>query len=468
MVGPYIFDFAVATAAAQIEVIEPATEQVIAELPPAGVEEVDAAVARAKHAFTHWRAVAPAERSAQLHGLADALGGASDELATLEARNAGKPISDARGEIGMVVETFRYYAGAPERLLGQTIPVAGGVDMTFREPLGVVGLIVPWNFPLVIASWKVAPALAAGNTVVLKPAALTPLTALELEKIALEAGLAEGVINVVAGPGSVAGRRLVEHPDVAKIAFTGSTEVGRGIAEGAATTIKRVTLELGGKSANVVFADADLEAAAAAAPIAVFGNAGQDCCARSRILVERPAFDEFVSLLEHAVKSLSVGDPLDDETEMGPLISADQREKVASYLEGDAPVAIQGSAPDGPGFWFPPTVLAPVSNDDRVAREEIFGPVASVIPFEGEQEAVRIANDTIYGLSGSIWSRNGAKALRTARAIDTGVISINSNTSVRVATPFGGFKQSGVGRELGPDALEAYTEVKNVYYATED
>ena len=368
----------------------------------------------------------------------------------------------------MVVETFRYYAGAPERLLGQTIPVAGGVDMTFREPLGVVGLIVPWNFPLTIASWKVAPALAAGNTVVLKPAALTPLTALELEKIALEAGLPEGVLNVVAGPGSVCGARLVEHPDVAKIAFTGSTEVGRGIAEGAAATIKRVTLELGGKSANVVFADADLEAAAASAPIAVFGNAGQDCCARSRILVERPALDEFMSALEQSVKSLKVGDPLDEETEMGPLISADQREKVASYLDGDIPVAIRGSAPEGPGFWFPPTVLAPVSNDDRAAREEIFGPVACVIPFEGEDEAVRIANDTIYGLSGSIWSGDGAKALRTARAIETGVISINSNTSVRVSTPFGGFKQSGIGRELGPDALEHYTEVKNVYYATEE
>jgi len=457
-----------ATAAAtKIAVIEPATEQAIAEIPSAGVDEVDAAVARAKQAFTHWRAVAPAVRSAQLHRLTEALEERAEELAKLEARNVGKPISDARGEIGMVVETFRYYAGAPERLLGETIPVAGGVDMTFREPLGVVGLIVPWNFPLTIASWKVAPALAAGNTVVLKPAALTPLTALELEKIALEAGLAEGVLNVVAGPGSVCGQRLVEHPDVAKIAFTGSTDVGRGIAEGAAATIKRVTLELGGKSANVVFADADLEAAASSAPIAAFGNAGQDCCARSRILVERPAFDEFVSLLEQAVKSLSVGDPLDEETEMGPLISADQREKVASYLEGDVPVAIRGSAPEGPGFWFPPTVLAPVSNDDRAAREEIFGPVACVIPFEGEDEAVRIANDTIYGLSGSIWSRDGAKALRTARAIETGVISINSNTSVRVSTPFGGFKQSGVGRELGPDALEAYTELKNVFYATE-
>jgi acyl-CoA reductase-like NAD-dependent aldehyde dehydrogenase len=459
----------VATAAATtIEVVEPATEQVIAEIPSAGVEEVDAAVARAKQAFTHWRAVAPSERSAQLHRLASTIEGSAEELIRLEARNAGKPISDARGEIGMVVETFRYYASAPERLLGETIPVARGVDMTFREPLGVVGLIVPWNFPLVIASWKVAPALAAGNTVVLKPAALTPLTALELEKIALEAGLPEGVVNVLAGPGSVCGRRLVEHPDVAKIAFTGSTEVGRGIAEGAAATIKRVTLELGGKSANVVFADADLEAAAASAPIAVFGNAGQDCCARSRILVERPALDEFMSSLEESVKSLTVGDPLDEETEMGPLLSADQREKVASYLEGDAPVAIRGSAPDGPGYWFPPTVLAPVSNNDRAAREEIFGPVACVIPFEGEEEAVRIANDAIHGLSGSIWSRDGAKALRTARAIETGVISINSNTSVRVATPFGGFKQSGVGRELGPDALEHYTEVKNVYYATGD
>jgi betaine-aldehyde dehydrogenase len=469
MAGPYIFDSAVATAAAaKIEVVEPATEQVIADIPSAGVEEVDAAVAQAKEAFPDWRAVAPRKRSALLHRLANAIEVRAEKLAKLEARNAGKPISDARGEIGMVVETFRYYAGAPERLLGKTIPVAGGVDMTFREPLGVVGLIVPWNFPLTIASWKVAPALAAGNTVVLKPAALTPLTALELERIGPEAGLPDGVLNVVAGPGSVCGQRLVEHPDVAKIAFTGSTEVGRGIAEGAAATIKRVTLELGGKSANVIFADADLEAAASSAPIAVFGNAGQDCCARSRILVERRGLDNFMAALEKSVKALRVGDPLDEETEMGPLISADQRQKVASYLEGDAPVAIRGAAPDGPGYWFPPTVLAPVSNDDRAAREEIFGPVACVIPFEGEEEAVRIANDTIYGLSGSIWTRDGAKALRTARAIETGVISINSNTSVRVATPFGGFKQSGVGRELGPDALEAYTEVKNVYYATED
>jgi acyl-CoA reductase-like NAD-dependent aldehyde dehydrogenase len=411
--------------------------------------------------------VAPDVRSALLHRLANALEGELEDLARLEARNAGKPISDARGEMGMVVQTFRYYAGAPERHTGRTIPVAGGADMTFREPLGVVGLITPWNFPLTIATWKLGPALAAGNTVVLKPAELTPLTALEFERVALDAGIPEGVVNVVAGPGSVCGQRLVEHPDVAKIAFTGSTEVGRRIAAGAAETIKRVTLELGGKSANIVYADADLEQAAGAAPGAVFGNAGQDCCARSRILVERSALDRFMEVLEEAVEGMRVGDPLDESTEMGPLISEGQRETVSSYVSDDAPVAIRGNAPDGPGFWFPPTVLCPVDNDDRAAREEIFGPVAAVIPFRDEDEAVRLANDTIYGLSGSVWTRDGAKALRTARALDTGVISINSNTSVRVSTPFGGFKQSGYGRELGPDALDAYSEVKNVYYATE-
>jgi betaine-aldehyde dehydrogenase len=439
----------------------------MAEIPQAGVEETDAAVARAKEAFPSWRAVAPGDRSALLHRLANALEENLEELARLEARNAGKPISDARGEMGMVVETFRYYAGAPERMTGRTIPVAGGVDMTFREPLGVVGLITPWNFPLTIASWKMAPALAAGNTIVLKPAELTPLTALEFERIALEAGVPEGVVNVVAGPGSVCGQRLVEHEDVAKIAFTGSTEVGRRIAAGAAGTIKRVTLELGGKSANVVYADADLEKAAAAAPSAVFGNAGQDCCARSRILVERSALDRFMEVLEESVEAIRVGDPLDESTEMGPLISEGQRETVSSFVPDDAPVAIRGSMPDGPGFWFPPTVLCPVDNTDRAAAEEIFGPVAAVIPFRDEEEAIRLANETIYGLSGSVWTRDGAKALRTARAIESGVVSINSNTSVRVSTPFGGFKQSGYGRELGPDALDHYSEVKNVYYATE-
>jgi acyl-CoA reductase-like NAD-dependent aldehyde dehydrogenase len=449
-----------------VQVVEPATEQVMAELPKAGVEEADAAIQRAREAFPAWRRVEPGERAALMRALAAGVRDRADELARLEARNAGKPISDARGEVGMVADVFDYYAGAPERLLGDTIPVAGGVDFTFREPLGVVGLITPWNFPIAIASWKLGPALAAGNTVVLKPAELTPLTAVELERVAVEAGIPEGVINVVVGSGRVVGERIVEHPDVAKVAFTGSTEVGRRIAARAAETVKRVTLELGGKSANVIFADADLEQAAAAAPMAVFGNAGQDCCARSRILVERSAVDSFMAALEEAVEAIRVGDPLDDATEMGPLISADQRSTVSSYVDADAPVAIRGSAPEGPGYWFPPTVLCPVSNDERAAREEIFGPIACVIPFRDEQEAVRLANDTIYGLSGSIWTRDGAKALRVARAIDTGVLSINSNTSVRVSTPFGGFKQSGTGRELGPHALEHYTELKNVYYAT--
>ena len=450
-----------------LEVIEPATEAVLDEIPRASAEDADAAVARAKAAFGTWRAVSPADRARLLHRLADRLEEAHEELATLEARNAGKPIGDARGEIGMVVDTFRYYAGAPERLLGQHIPVAGGEAITVREPLGVVALITPWNFPLAIASWKMAPALAAGNTLVLKPAELTPLTALRFEALALEAGIPEGVVNVVVGRGSVVGNRLVEHPDVAKVAFTGSTEVGRQIAASAAQTIKRVTLELGGKSANVVFADADLEAAAAAAPGAVFGNAGQDCCARSRILVEQSALDDFLSAMKRHVEAIRVGDPLDEATEMGPLISAGQRETVSSYVPEGAPVAIQGSAPDGPGYWFPPTVLSPVSRHERAVSEEIFGPVAAVIPFRNEAEAIEIANDTIYGLSGSVWTRDGARALRVARAIEGGNLSLNSNTSVRVATPFGGFKQSGYGRELGPNATDAYTEVKTIFIATE-
>jgi acyl-CoA reductase-like NAD-dependent aldehyde dehydrogenase len=450
-----------------LEVLNPATEEVVESLEPATEDDADAAIARAREAFPAWRDVQPDDRSRLLRRLADALDAEQENLAQLESKNTGKPIGDSRGEMAMVAETFHYYAGMPDRLLGDTIPVSGGVDVTFREPLGVVGLIVPWNFPLTIASWKMAPALAAGNTLVLKPAELTPLSALAFERIALQAGIPEGVVNVVVGPGSKVGKRLVEHPDVAKVAFTGSTEVGKGIMAGAAGTIKRVTLELGGKSANVVFADADLEKAAASAPVAVFGNAGQDCCARSRILVEKGAFDEFLSLMQPVVEGFRVGDPFDEETEMGPLISADHREKVAAYVPEDAPVAIRGEAPEGSGFWFPPTVLAPLSNDDRAAREEIFGPVVAVIPFEDEEDAVRKANDTVYGLSGSIWTENGARALRVARRMETGVISVNSNTSVRVATPFGGFKQSGVGRELGPHALDYYTEVKNVYLSTE-
>ena len=455
-----------ATRTGTLSVMEPATEQVLAELQEATVEEADQAVARAKAAYPAWKALAPKDRANLMRRIASAIDKHSEELARLEARNVGKPISDARGEVGMVVDVFNYYAGAPERLLGSTIPVAGGVDMTFREPLGVVALIVPWNFPLPIASWKVAPALAAGNTVVLKPAGLTPLTAIELGRIALEAGLPEGVLNVLVGAGRVVGERLVQHPDVAKVAFTGSTEVGKRIGALAAQSIKRVTLELGGKSANIVFADADLEKAAASAPLAVFGNAGQDCCARSRILVEQSALDRFMQAFEKSIKALKVGDPLDDKTEMGPLVSADHRAKVASYLEDGAKVAIRGTAPQGAGYWFPPTVLSPVSNTDRAAREEIFGPIAVVIPFEDEADALRIANDTIYGLSGSIWTNNGARAMRVARGLESGTISINSNTSVRVTTPFGGFKQSGVGRELGPHALEYYTELKNVFLST--
>jgi len=364
----------------------------------------------------------------------------------------------------MVANVFHFYSGAVEKHYGDTIPVAGGVDMTFREPLGVVGLIVPWNFPLNIASWKLGPALACGNTVVLKPAELTPLSALRLKELMNEAGIPDGVVNVLVGKGSVVGQRLVEHPEVAKIGFTGSTEVGREVMKAAAGTIKRVTLELGGKSANVVFADADLERAAAAAPYAVFDNAGQDCCARSRILVQRSAYDRFLELLIAATDAVEVGDPKSEETEMGPLISAEQRERVSSYVDGN--VVFRGNAPDSPGFWFPCT-LVEASNDDRVAREEVFGPVAAVIPFEDEQEAVELANATPYGLSGSIWTRDGARALRVARGIDSGVLSINSNSSVRVSTPFGGFKQSGFGRELGMQALAGYSEVKNVYFATE-
>ena len=448
-----------------ITVVNPATEETIAELPDVGVEETDAAVAAAKAAFPAWRAVAPADRARLLRRLAASVEEHAEELALLETRNVGKPIADSRGEVGMVTEVFYFYAGAVDKHFGETIPVAGGVDMTFREPLGVVGLIVPWNFPIAISSWKLGPALATGNTVVLKPAELTPLTALRLAELALEAGIPEGVLNVVAGPGSVVGRRLVEHPDVAKIGFTGSTEVGREVMKSAAETIKRVTLELGGKSANVVFADADLEAAAAGAPYAVFGNAGQDCCARSRILVERSAYDRFVELLVSAAEGVKLGDPESPETEMGPLVSADQRETVSSYVDDN--VAYQGNTPGGPGFWFPPTVLAPVSNDDRAAREEIFGPVAVVIPFEDEADAIRLANDTPYGLSGSIWTRDAARAFRVARGIDAGVLSVNSNTSVRVSTPFGGFKQSGFGRELGMHAMDGYSEVKNVYLATD-
>ncbi len=447
-----------------LTVLNPATEEPIAELEQAGVEETDEAVARARAAFPAWRAVAPGDRARLLRRLATLVEEHTEELARIESRNVGKPISGARGEIGMVAQVFHFYAGAIDKHFGETIPVAGGVAATFREPLGVVGLIVPWNIPANIASWKLRPALAWGNTVVLKPAELTPLSALRLAELSLEAGIPEGVVNVLVGKGSIVGQRLIEHPDVAKIAFTGSTEVGRLVMQGAAGTIKRVTLELGGKSANVIFEDADLERAAASAPYSVFDNAGQDCCARSRILVQKSVYDRFLELLIEATKGIKVGDPADDATEMGPLISAAHRETVASFVDGEP--LFRGDAPGSPGFWFPCTIVE-ATNDDRIAREEVFGPVAAVIPFEDEADAIRIANDTPYGLSGSIWTRDGARALRMARAIEAGVLSVNANTSVRVSTPFGGFKQSGFGRELGMHALEGYSEIKSVFISTE-
>jgi acyl-CoA reductase-like NAD-dependent aldehyde dehydrogenase len=447
-----------------VDVINPATEEVLTTVALADVPATDAAIARAKRAFRTWRTVAPADRGRLLRRFAEQVDAHVEELAQLEVRNSGHTVGNARWEAGNVRDVLTYYSAAPERLFGRQIPVAGGVDITFHEPLGVVGVIVPWNFPMPIAGWAIGPALAAGNTVVLKPAELTPLTALRFAELALESGLPEGVLNVVVGPGSVVGERLIAHPDVAKIGFTGSTEVGRRVMEGAATTVKRVTLELGGKSANVIFADADLEKAAAAAPSAVFGNAGQDCCARSRIFVEKSVYDRFVKLLVDATSRFRVGNPEDANTEMGPLISADHRAKVSAFVEGTP--LFRGTAPAGPGFWFPPT-LVEASNRDRVAREEVFGPVAAVIPFADEGEAVRLANDTPYGLSGSVWTRDSARALRMARAIDAGVLSVNSNSSVRVTTPFGGVKQSGFGRELGMHAMDGYSEVKNVFISTE-
>jgi betaine-aldehyde dehydrogenase len=446
-------------------VLNPASEEVIAEVVESGVDEMDAAVERAKKAFPDWRAVAPADRARHLRRWATLVEERGEELAQLESANVGKPISDARAEAAMVAEVLYFYAGAVDKHLGETIPVAGGADVTFREPLGVVGLITPWNFPMNIGSWKLGPALACGNTVVLKPAELTPLSSLRLAELALEAGIPEGVVNVVPGKGSVAGQRLLEHPDVAKIAFTGSTEVGRKVMQSASGTIKRVTLELGGKSANLIFEDADLEKAAASAPGAVFGNAGQDCCARSRILVQRSVLDDFTKLLIAATEEVRVGDPRDPATEMGPLISDDHRQKVASYVDGE--VLFQGPAPSGPGYWFPPTLLGPVANDSKAASEEIFGPVACLIGFEDEDEAVRLANQTPYGLSGSIWTRDVGRALRVARSVESGTLSINSNTSVRPSTPFGGMKQSGFGRELGMHALDGYSEIKNVFLSTE-
>ena len=433
----------------------------------ADLAATDEAIRRAAAAFDTWRAVAPGDRARLLRRFASAVDDHLEELARLEVANAGHTIGNARWEAGNVRDVLMYYSAAPERLFGRQIPVPGGVDLTFKEPLGVVGVIVPWNFPMPIAGWGFAPALAAGNTVVLKPAEVTPLTAMRLGELALTAGLPPDVFTVIPGKGSVVGERFVTHPAVRKVVFTGSTEVGQRVMRGAADQVKRVTLELGGKSANVVFADADLERAAATAPYGVFDNAGQDCCARSRILVQRSVYDRFMELLEPAVRGVRVEDPSLDTAEMGPLISRGQWETVAGFVPDDAAVAFRGSCPDGPGYWFPPTVLAPVDPADRVFREEIFGPVVAVMPFEDEADAVRLANDSDYGLSGSIWTHDLGRALRVSRAIETGNLSVNSHSSVRYWTPFGGYKQSGLGRELGPDALDSFTEVKNVFIATE-
>jgi betaine-aldehyde dehydrogenase len=448
-----------------ITLINPADETVIREMQHTTLEEVDAAVLRAVMAQAAWAALAPADRARALRRFAAAVDGAVEELAALEVRNSGHPIGSARWEAGHVRDVLDYYAGAPERMIGQQIPVAGGIDVTFHEPLGVVGVIVPWNFPMTIASWGFAPALAAGNAVLLKPADWTPLTAIRLGELALESGLPEGLFQVLPGRGSVVGERFVTHELVRKVVFTGSTAVGKQVAAGCAAQVKPVTLELGGKSANVVFADADLERAAATAPGAVFDNAGQDCCARSRILVQRSVFDRFLELLEPAVQAVKVGAPTDATTEMGPLVSKAHFDSVSSFLDDGTPVAFRGSAPTGPGYWMPPTVLLP-SRTDRVAVDEIFGPVVSVLPFDDEADAIRLANDSVYGLSGSIWTNDLGRAIRVSRGIESGTLSVNSHSSVRYTTPFGGAKQSGLGRELGPDAALAFTDTKNVFFAS--
>ncbi|BBY43165.1 aldehyde dehydrogenase family protein [Mycolicibacterium celeriflavum] len=449
------------------DVINPATEELLRTVEQTDEAAVDDAVARAKATQRDWARRAPADRAAALRAFAATVDAHVDELAALEVANSGHPIGNAEWEAGHVRDVLQFYAAAPERLSGKQIPVAGGINVTFNEPLGVVGVITPWNFPMTIASWGFAPALAAGNAVLVKPAEWTPLTTIRLGELAIESGIPADLLQVLPGKGGVVGERFVSHPDVRKIVFTGSTEVGTRVMAGAASRVKRVTLELGGKSANIVFDDCDLEQAAATAPYGVFDNAGQDCCARSRILVQRSVYDRFMELFEPAVKGVVVGDPRAKDTEMGPLVSKAHWNSVASFVPDEAPVAFRGSAPSDPGYWFPPTVLTP-QRTDRTVREEIFGPVVTVLPFDDETDAIALANDTPYGLSGSIWTDNLSRALRVSRAIESGNLSVNSHASVRYNTPFGGFKQSGLGRELGPDAPLSFTETKNVFVAVRE
>lgn len=459
----------------RLDLVEPAAEQTWCGVPASGTREVDEALDAAARAFRQadWAEASSRHRAAVLYRLAGLVREHAEDLAVLESRNVGKPISDSRDEIGAGAACFEYYAGGISRFGGETIPVAGsGFDYTLRVPVGVVAAIVPWNFPFLMACWKVAPALATGNAVLLKPASLTPLTALALGRLAMQAGVPAGILQVVPGRGSEIGDHLVRHPRVRKIAFTGETTTGAHILKLAADDIKRVSLELGGKSPNLVFADADVGGAAAAAPMAVFGNTGQDCCARSRVLVEASVYETFLEAFVEATRSLVVGDPLDETTQVGPMVSSAQRERVGQYIvlarqEGGR-IVCGGDRPDRPGFYLSPTIVDGLASSSRVCQEEIFGPVACVIPFQNEREAIALANDTPYGLSGSVWTRDLDRALRVARRVESGVLSVNTNSSVHLEAPFGGFKRSGFGRDLGTEAMRLYTEVKNIYVAVSE